>query len=215
MQNILHCKCRTVALLMMLLVIGALKMVRAQDVVGVSEILSSTSATEIDTYSATDLSYDVSLYYGAYVEGYLYDNSTLIADGSAQAQQDAYGYMSKPLTVGDIYTIESDHYLVASFAYSDGGTSYYNNPDYFDPGDGGPTDPSGSGFDEGGDPPISRRNIFTSAQPESRFQAPSHLLTASTPIWGAREARGPSPSAETTCSILLRAMLRQALQARE
>lgn len=152
-RNALHFKCRTIMLLMAVLMLASLKPATAQDVVGVSEILSSTNSSEIDTYSATDLSYAVSLYYGAYVEGRLYDNSTLIAEGSAQAQQDAYGYMSKPLKVGDIYTIESDHYLVASFAYSADGSSYYDNPDYFDPGnDGGPTDPSGSSFSEGGGP---------------------------------------------------------------
>jgi hypothetical protein len=141
--------CHILALFAAILMICGNQSAVAQDVVGVSEILSSTSSSEIDTYSATELSYAASLYYGAYVEGYLYDNSNLIGAGSAQDQQLAYGYMSKPLTVGDVYTIESDHYLIAAYAYSSGGTSYFYNPSYFNFGDGS-TDPSGSSFSPGG-----------------------------------------------------------------
>ncbi|WP_213807908.1 hypothetical protein [Granulicella sp. dw_53] len=122
----------------------------AQSVVGVSEILDSTTASEIDTYSATELSYDVSLYYGAYVEGYLFDGSAQIRWGSAQAQQLADGYLQAPVTVGDVYRIESDHYLILSIAYFDGSSYQYNNPYGFMSGDG--DYPSGSSFSPGGGP---------------------------------------------------------------
>jgi hypothetical protein len=123
----------------------------AQSVIGVSEILNSTNASEIDTYSATELSYDVALYYGAYVAGYLYDGSTQIRAGSAQDQQLAYGYLQAPVNVGDVYTIESDHYLVLSVAYFDGSQYQYSNPDGFVSGGTGEY-PSGSSFIPGGGP---------------------------------------------------------------
>jgi hypothetical protein len=50
----------------------------AQDsyVEGVSAILASTNASEIDTYSSTYLTPDIAYYYSAYVEGYLFQNGT-------------------------------------------------------------------------------------------------------------------------------------------
>lgn len=130
---------------------GLFSCASAQSVVGVSEVLSSTNASEIDTYSATELSYDVSLYYGAAVEGFLYDGATQIRAGYAQDQQLAYGYLTAPVNVGDSYTVQSAHYLILSVAYSDGsGGYYYNNPDGFLGGDG--EYPSGSSFEPGGGP---------------------------------------------------------------
>jgi hypothetical protein len=141
---------RLLSLFFLLGFIGLVIPASAQSVVGVSEILSSTSASEIDTYSATELSYDVSLYYGAYVEGYLFDGSAQIRSGSAQAQQLADGYLQAPVNVGDVYTIESNHYLILSIAYFDGSTYQYNNPYGFMGGDG--DYPSGSSFLPGGGP---------------------------------------------------------------
>ena len=157
----------------------------AQDVVGVSEILSSTNASEIDTYSATELSYDASLYYGAYVEGYLFDNGTQIAAGSAQDQQNAYGYISKPLTVGDTYEIDSYHYLVASYAYTDGGGNYfYNNPDQFTSGEGGT---GGSTFyPGGGDTYVSTEYIYLGSTAVAISSAPPQISN----IYPASAARG-------------------------
>ncbi len=125
----------------------------AQSVVGVSEILSSTDSSEIDTYSATEIDYQTSLYYGASVVGNLYQNGTLIASGSASDPSDAYGYIGKPLQVPDQYQLESDHYLVAAYVYaSSGGTTYWSNPDYFLSGGDGSPDPGGSSFVPGGGP---------------------------------------------------------------
>jgi hypothetical protein len=93
--------------------------------------------------------YDVSLYYGAAVEGYLYDGTNQIQSGYAQAQQLADGYLHASVNVGDTYTIQNDHFLILSVAYSDGsGGYYYNNPDGFL--DGGGDYPSGSSFEPGG-----------------------------------------------------------------
>lgn len=136
-----------------LLLLGMAKPLAAQSVVGVSEILSSTDSSEIDTYSATEIDYQTSLYYGAYVEGYLYQNGSLIASGSASDPSDAYGYMSKPLQVPDQYQLESDHYLVAEYVYEDyDGTTYWSNPDDYLIASGDSSYPSGSSFAAGGGP---------------------------------------------------------------
>src|SRR5262249_30174476 len=126
---------------------------------GVSAILSSTNASEIDTFSETYLTPDIAYYYGAAVAGYLFENSTQIASGFADRdpyENDAYGFLSQPLQVGNIYTILSDHYLVAFYIY--GYDPYTGNPEYWNPdsfliatNDGSP-DPSGFNFLPGGGP---------------------------------------------------------------
>src|SRR5260370_41804804 len=47
--------------------------VHAQSVVGVTAILGSTSSSEVDAYSATEIDYVVANSYQPYVEGYLCD----------------------------------------------------------------------------------------------------------------------------------------------
>lgn len=153
------------------LMIGLTRPAAAQNcssncVEGVSEILSSTSASEIDTWSETYISPDVAYYYDARVDGFLSQNGTLIADGCASANyaedgcvpaaysNDAYGEISQPLVVGDTYEIESDHYLIAfyTYGYDSYGDPEYYNPDQFLSNDGGSLDPSGSDFTPGGGP---------------------------------------------------------------
>jgi hypothetical protein len=125
---------------------------------GISAVLSSTNASEIDTWSETYLTPDIAYYYGAYVEGYLYQNGSLIASGYADRypyENDAYGELSRGLIVGDIYTVESDHYVVAYYIY---GYDYYGDPEYWNPdyflisNGGGSSDPSGWNFSPGGGP---------------------------------------------------------------
>src|SRR5262245_50913524 len=125
---------------------------------GVSAILSSTNASEIDTFSETYLTPDIAYYYGAYVDGFLFENGTQIAFGYADRypyENDAYGVLSRPLIVGNTYTIESDHYVVAYYIY---GYDPYGNPEYWNPENfliatgGGSPDPSGFNFLPGGGP---------------------------------------------------------------
>ncbi|MGO9096737.1 MAG: hypothetical protein ACLQGV_16145 [Bryobacteraceae bacterium] len=122
---------------LLVLFLAFAKPAAAQSVEGISEIVPDwTTSSQIVTYSATELDYDAALYYDAYVEGYLYQNSSLIADGAAYGQSCAAdpnipcdanfvwradGYFQMPLYVGDDYIIESDHYVVAFFAYEEGG----------------------------------------------------------------------------------------------
>lgn len=157
MKRLPHCTTFhiVVSLASLALLLGVATPAAGQSYVeGVSAILSSTNASEIDTWSATYVSPDLAYYYGAYVAGYLYQNSTLIDSGYADRypwENYAYGGMSPPLVVGDLYTLESDHYLVAFYIY---GYDAYNNPlywnpSYFLPGSGGP-DPSGWDFAPGG-----------------------------------------------------------------
>ena len=122
---------------------------------GVSAIINAgTNSTQIETFSETFETADIAYYYEAYVEGYLYQNGSLIADGAALGSpytNDAYGYMTQPLHVPDTYEIQSDHYLVAYYTSYDPNTGAYeyDNPDYFtnDGGYGGSNDflPGSSG----------------------------------------------------------------------
>lgn len=135
---------------------------RAQQVTGVSAILDVSNGN-ITTYSATEVDYNTSAYYEPYVEGYLYENGTLIGSGSATANtnsncdgnissQIAEGCIQKPDSVGSTYQIQSDHYLITAFAYTDGGgTSYYSNPEGFLGAPGG-YGPDYSTFGPGGGP---------------------------------------------------------------
>jgi hypothetical protein len=103
----------------------------AQQVVGVSAILGSTNASQIDTYSATELDYSASYYYDAGVGGYLYQNGSLIRSGWAASGSEsdiAYGYMTAPTSVGADYQLESDHYLMAAYMVWYEGQYYYSNP---------------------------------------------------------------------------------------
>jgi hypothetical protein len=134
---------------MLLCVLAAPSPIAAQEVIGISAILSTTNSTHIDTYSATEMDAVTAYYYDAYVEGYLFQNNGLVADGAALGNPTASGTLTEPLAVGDTYEIDSYHYLVAFFVYSDGGNEYYYNP-YDFAFDGGEGDPSGTGFFGGG-----------------------------------------------------------------
>src|SRR5713101_1613637 len=132
-------------------------LVHAQNVVGVTAILGSTSSSEIDAYSATEIDYVVANSYQPYVEGYLYDNGSQIAWGSALGPDSgcsqfrlpfiACGYIQKPLIVGDTYEIDSHHYVYADTYVSDGyGNYYYYNPDQYIYNYAGPSGPSSSSY---------------------------------------------------------------------
>lgn len=86
------------------------------EVYGLSEILSSTDSTEIDTYSETDITFDlVEAGYAAYVEAGIFQNNfnTLIA--ANDAFDDGIGTaalpLSAPLSADNEYILESDFYI--------------------------------------------------------------------------------------------------------
>ena len=134
----------------------------AQGVIGVSIIFATTNATHIDTYSATEMDTVTAYYYDAYVEGYLYQNGGLlaagsatvglIAAGSATGNPTASGGFTMPIVNGYEYEIDSYHYLIEYFVYTDGTYYYYSNPLYYLDFTGSTTDPSNSGFTPGGGP---------------------------------------------------------------
>jgi hypothetical protein len=131
--------------LMLVAAVVAAASARAQMVYGISAVVNLTDTT-ISTYSATELDYWADAYYDAYVEGYLFQNGWLYGWGSASSgsySNIAYGYMNKPAIGGAVYQIESDHYVVAAYAYTDPyGTPYFSNPlgYYFLSTGGGSTD---------------------------------------------------------------------------
>ncbi len=97
-----------------------------QSVAGVSVISVANGAAE--TYSATELDYVASLYYGTYSAGYLFENQNQIRAGSATGRAIADGYMSAPSVSLSDYQLETDHYLIASYAFTDGGGDEFSNP---------------------------------------------------------------------------------------
>jgi hypothetical protein len=135
----------------------------AQGVIGITAIFATTNGTHIDTYSATEMDATTAFYYDAYVEGYLYQNGGLLATGSATAGLIAAGsatgnptasggFTNYPIVNGNEYEVDSYHYLIEFFVYTDGTYDYYSNPLYYLDFTGGTTDPSGSGYTAGGGP---------------------------------------------------------------
>jgi hypothetical protein len=116
---------------------------------GISAIAASPDGSEVDTWSETYVTPDLAYYYGAYVEGYLYQNGGPIDDGDAAEYpyfNDAIWEMSDPVEVGSDYQLVSNHGVLAYWIYDDDGTDYYYNPDGFESsGD----VPSGTDFDPG------------------------------------------------------------------
>lgn len=147
-----HVTIKGIGLVAVLLLLSSLS--HSQQVIGVSAILNSTSSTQIDTYSATELDAAAAYYYDAGVDGYLFKNGSLIAWSSVNAGSYAYRYMSAPLQVGNIYQLESDHWLVQYFAYYYNGYNWYSNPYGFGYACGscGGGYPSGYGFLPSGGP---------------------------------------------------------------
>ncbi len=182
---------------------------RAQQVTGVSSILDVSNGY-ITTYSATEVDYNTSAYYEPYVEGYLYENGNLIGSGSATANtnsncdgnissQIAEGCIQQPDSVGSEYQIQSDHYLITAFAYTDGsGTSYYSNPDGFLSADGG-SGPDYSSFSPNGGPTyVDYQYIYLGTTAvDGTVQEPSNntpVLTGIQPnVW---------PSGQTTSGVV-------------
>jgi hypothetical protein len=166
----------------MAFVFGSSNLAAAQDqektcteqcIEGFSIIIPSDSSTpgtpELDTFSETFVTPDLVEYYGAYVEGYLYQNGYLIGEGWAYE----YPYFNDAcigpselnldpdhpcgdapeisVTVGDTYRLESDHYVVAYFyGFNDYGDPIYYNPGGLEFTNGGSDYPSGWDFTPGG-----------------------------------------------------------------
>jgi hypothetical protein len=69
-----------------LMLLGNLCSGQSSYVEGVSAIINAgTNSTQIETYSETFETADIAYYYEAYVEGYLYQNGSLITDGYSLA----------------------------------------------------------------------------------------------------------------------------------
>ncbi len=149
------------AALMLLIFVAMPALVSAQYVIGISAI-TNLDDQSITTFSATEVDYQTAAYYEPYVEGYLYQDGSLIGSGSATANTVsncdgssspavAEGCMQKPVAVGPHYQLQSDHYLITSVAYYDPyGQPYYYNPEYFAPG-GGPATDDETYYPGGGD----------------------------------------------------------------
>src|ERR1700688_1280631 len=136
LEAVLNLLSRATVLGALLVVFGAIS-AAAQQVIGYSEILSSTNSTHIDTWSETDMDANTAYYYDAYVEGYLFQNNSLVIDGYAQGNPYAGGGFTEPLTVGDTYEIDSYHYLIQYFSYQDAYGNYYYDTPYYYLADGG------------------------------------------------------------------------------
>lgn len=86
---------------------------RAQEVVGESVI--SVTATQVITYSATEMDYTTSYYYDAEADGFLWQNGTVIRSGYALGNPTGDGYMSAPTVINSTYEIQTNHWLIAYY----------------------------------------------------------------------------------------------------
>jgi hypothetical protein len=167
------------------LLMGSAKPAQAQSYVeGVSAILSSSDATEIDTFSETFETPDLAQYYGAYVAGYLFQNGALIRQGEALESpyfNDAYGGLTAATVIGDEYEIDSYHYLVAVYFFVDSsGVAQYENPDLFFFSDNTTPDPSGFNFSPGGgQPTYTVQDIFLGVTGVAILAAPPDITSIS------------------------------------
>ncbi len=94
---------------------------------GISTI-SITNGTA-SAYSVTELDYTAQLYYDAYTVAGIYDNGQLVASGQSSVGAGAEGgSLSATASAWDIYTLQTDHYVVAFLLYGD----YYQNPLYYE-----------------------------------------------------------------------------------
>jgi hypothetical protein len=86
-----------------------------------SAIWYDDSDNTINGYSATEVDYYVAVDYQAYVEGYLYDDTSaqLVDSGSAQDSSIAEVYTSASVNSGDDYHVDSYHDVIASYYYED------------------------------------------------------------------------------------------------
>ena len=101
-------------------------------VLGISAIAHYWEINRIETYSATSLDYCTAALYDAFVAGYLYQAGTAdpIRHGSDRSSPTAWGTMNAPAQGGHDYELESDHYVVAYFAfvYSVYGEAVFRDP---------------------------------------------------------------------------------------
>ncbi|MEO6816653.1 MAG: hypothetical protein ABI177_08115 [Edaphobacter sp.] len=131
---------------------------------GVSEVLSSTTSTDLYTYTDTLITYDLAAYYSPYTQAQLLDNGTQIAygaTGSLDGQTAPLDGHVPNLKTGDDYEVDGAHYLIAFYTYYDpgSGNTYYENPGYYGFTDGD----QGSGYDYtggGGDYYTAESSIF-------------------------------------------------------
>jgi hypothetical protein len=95
--------------------------VNAQGTYEYSAILYDDSTNTINGYSATEVDYYVAADYEAYVEGYLYDDSSaqLLDSGSAEDYSIAEVYTTASLNSGDEYEVDSYHDVIATYYYED------------------------------------------------------------------------------------------------
>lgn len=77
------------------------------------------------------MDYETAAYYDTYVEACLYKDGSQVTCASQTGSPGASatgGYINAAIVAGSHYQIQTDHYLIAPFAYVSGGVNYYYNP---------------------------------------------------------------------------------------
>lgn len=99
-------------------------------VIGISSI-AYIDENHISTYSATEVDYETAAYYDTYVETCLYQDGSQVScanQTSSPGASAAGGYLNVAIAAGPHYQLQTNHYLVAPFAYVSAGVNYYYNP---------------------------------------------------------------------------------------
>lgn len=153
-----------------------------QVVEGYSGVLKSTNSSEIDGYSSTETSYGVAYYYNVGVIGYLFDGASQVDANAGTGLNLAEAYpRTTSVHQGDIYTIYSEHYLIARYYTSGVG---YSNPYNYYPGTGfvlgDPGYPPGYSFTSGGGPEsVQEEDIYLGYTYQQFSTAPPHVSSIS------------------------------------
>lgn len=181
-------------------------------VVGFSGVLESTTASEIDGWSETDIDYNSAYYYNVAVIGYLYQDGTRqdIKGSDADSQDPCTstpdfrcnGPIPPPIVwagvettssvhQGSVYTVYSEHYLEAFVQYSDGtwyNPSQYSPGAYFSSPGGG--DPTGTGYDPGGGPVYVAQEIIYLGYTYFQFSTAPPSISKISPSYNSQGASG-------------------------
>ena len=87
---------------------------QAQYVIGYSHITFDDTSNSVFGYSVSELDYWGSFNYQAYVEGYLYDQAGNVLDSGSDSSYFLAVVVTQAAALpGSLYTVYSDHYLIA------------------------------------------------------------------------------------------------------
>lgn len=170
---------------------------------GISEVLSSTTSTDLYTFTNTYITYDLAAYYSPYTAAQLLDNGTQVAygeTGSPDGQNAPLDGHVPNLKTGDDYEVDGAHYLIQLYTYYDpgSGNTYYENPSYYDFTSGDQS--SGYDYTGGGGAYYTVASSIFLGYTASAISTAVPQITGISPAGAAKGASGQTASGQITVS---------------